>query len=127
MKYHRSFPLAVLLLTALAVTSEVRADDDDWGWGHHHHHHHHHHHPHHHGWWGPRYVPVPAYYPPAPPVVYREIPRYRPYRSRMGETLPLVAGGVLGGVIANEIGYGNPAAVIGGSVLGSVLGHEIAH
>lgn len=65
--------------------------------------------------------------------MYREGPAYRgyrhhgSYRREASETLPMVAGGILGGIVGNEAGYGNPAAIIGGSVLGSVLGHEVAH
>jgi outer membrane lipoprotein SlyB len=56
--------------------------------------------------------------------VYRD--RYYRPQGHGSATLPIVAGGILGGIVGNEAGYGNPAAIIGGSVLGSVLGHEIA-
>lgn len=72
--------------------------------------------------------PRPVYY--APPVVYPHGPvygdRYDRAHSRGSATWPIVAGGIIGGIVGNETGYGNPAAIIGGSVLGSVLGHEIA-
>lgn len=121
--------LAIALLTSLVMSPALHADDWHHG-GHHHHHHHHHHHGHYYG-------PPPVYYVPARPVYV--VPRYRPApvygwrgeyprpRSYGSGTLPLVAGGILGGVVGNEAGYGNPAAIIGGSVLGSVIGHEIGH
>ncbi len=89
-------------------------------------------HPHHHHgpppWAQGYYAPPPAYYqaPPPPPVMYREAPAYREPHGRISELVPMAAGGIIGGVVGDQAGYGNPAAVIGGSVLGTVLGHEIA-
>ena len=125
---------AIALVAGLASTPMAHADRD-WHWGHHGHHHHHHHghhHHHHHRHWGyypprPVYYPAPvapAYYPP--PAMYREIPVYRPPHGGLSEIIPMAAGGIIGGVVGDQAGYGNPAAVITGSVLGSVLGHEIA-
>lgn len=115
------------------------------GWGHHDHggwrHHDHGHHDHweRHDYYRPPRVIVhsyaPAYYAPPPaPVYYAPVapayyapppPRPAYYRNSAGNVLPIVAGGVLGGLVGNELGYGSPGAVIAGSVAGSVIGNEI--
>jgi hypothetical protein len=94
----------------------------------------HHHHGHHRHWGAPAYymappvvvrpyVPAPVYYAPPPPVYYRAPAVAVPGRG----VLPIVAGGVVGGLVGNQLGYGDPGAIIAGSVAGSVIGHEIAH
>jgi hypothetical protein len=124
------------------------------GWEHHDHGHHggweHHDHGRHGGWghndhwehrdyYRPRVVvqsyapayyappPAPVYYAPVAPAYYAPPPPPRPayYRNSAGNVLPIVAGGVLGGLVGNELGYGSPGAVIAGSVAGSVIGNEI--
>jgi hypothetical protein len=130
MNMKRSIAATVLAtLAGLAAVSPARAD----GWEHHHGHGHGHHHhgPH---WAHEHYYPKPAYYGPPPvvhhyhppQVVYREAPAYQPPHRGISEIVPLAAGGIIGGVVGDQAGQGNPAAIIGGSVLGSVLGHEIA-
>ncbi len=133
MKRRRTF-MTVAAFVAAVTFSAAQADDHRHG---HHHHGHHHGHGHHHAWHhGPPHgfrghhfhAPRPHYYGPAP-LAYRQ-PAHRWYRDDRplgggSATLAIAAGGVLGGIVGNEAGYGNPAAIIGGSVLGSVLGHEI--
>jgi len=63
-----------------------------------------------------------------PRVVYHDdYPAYRRHGSGLAGTLPIVAGGVLGGVVGEQVGAGNHGAIIAGSVAGAVLGHEISH
>jgi hypothetical protein len=38
--------------------------------------------------------------------------------------VPIIAGGILGGVIGREIGHGDDGAVIAGTIVGAVIGHE---
>lgn len=102
----------------------VHAQHGHFGW-------HGHHHGHDQGYRRPRHgIPVyPLYVPP--PVLYRPAPIYGrrgdycPPRRHEHSSLPLIAGGIMGGVVGNEVGYGHPAAIIGGSVIGSVIGHEL--
>ncbi|BBL75517.1 glycine zipper 2TM domain-containing protein [Methylomagnum ishizawai] len=135
--------IVLATLAVLATAPTAHADGEGWRWEHEPHHHHHHHH-HHHGWGRAYYPPPPAYYPPppvvveryyAPPpprVIYREVPVYRQpmayprHHGRVSETVPMVAGGILGGAIGNQMGRGDPVATIGGAVLGTVIGHEAA-
>ncbi|MGX2040705.1 hypothetical protein ACWJKU_11325 [Methylocaldum sp. MU1018] len=130
--------IALSAIVLLAFGSGVRADS--WGHGHRHGHHHHGHH--HHDHYAPRviehyYEPAPYYYRQprvvhrhyyqAPRVIYRdEYPVYRRHGGLSG-ALPIVAGGVLGGMVGEQAGYGNHGAIIAGSVAGAVLGHEIGH
>jgi uncharacterized protein YcfJ len=78
------------------------------------------------------YEPAPRYYG-GPRVVHRHIhhyddyPVYRRHGGGLSETIPIVAGGVLGGMVGEQVGYGNHGAIIAGSVAGAVLGHEISH
>jgi hypothetical protein len=124
---------ALALLIAAGMVLAAPAEAHGWehkhhwhGHGYSHHHHHHHHGPH----WARGYYYAPP--PPPPRVIYREVPvypqapAYRPPHRRISEIVPMAAGGIIGGVVGDQAGYGNPAAIIGGSVLGSVLGHEIA-
>jgi hypothetical protein len=71
------------------------------------------------------HAPAPRYYRP-PRVVYHDYyPSYYGRGSGLAGTLPIVAGGVLGGLVGEQVGYGNHGAIIAGSVAGAVLGHEI--
>jgi len=141
--------IVLATLAVLAIAPTAHADGDGWRWEHEHHHHHHGgYRP---GWgpggWGRAYYPPPPVYyrpppviveryyappPPPPRVIYREVPVYRQpmayprHHGRASETVPMVAGGILGGAIGNQAGRGDPVATIGGAVLGTVIGHEVA-
>jgi outer membrane lipoprotein SlyB len=60
-------------------------------------------------------------------VYHNHYPAYYGRGSGLAGALPIVAGGVLGGLVGEQVGYGNHGAIIAGSVAGAVLGHEIAH
>ena len=75
-----------------------------------------------HGHHHPVYVqPVPVYVHPVP--VY-ERPRhcYRTTVVRHGRSsAPIVAGGVIGGMIGNDIGHGRRGPTIAGTVIGALV------
>ena len=124
-------------LAALFCVSGAHADGHR-GWGHQHRHHHGH--PYGRGGYvermiyeRPLYIHEHHYRPPRVVHHYYEVPvvyerRYPIYHDhRLSGALPIIAGGVLGGVLGEQLGYGNHGAIIGGSVLGSVLGAEMSH
>lgn len=103
---------------------------------------------------GPRYYqPRPRYNRHVHNHYYRDYPRggyydgggyggggygYRPYGyddhrpygydgyRRGHSVLPLLFGGVIGGVLGNQLGYGDPLYTGVGAVAGSALGHEFS-
>jgi len=48
---------------------------------------------------------------------------YRPHHS----LLPVFAGGLIGGVIANDLSYGDPVITGTGIIVGTIIGHEMGH
>jgi hypothetical protein len=60
------------------------------------------------------------YYEPAPRG-YRES-----YPDRRDSSpVPIIAGSVIGGVMGNELGRGNPGDTAVGAVIGTIIGYEI--
>ncbi|MGH8581817.1 MAG: hypothetical protein ACREWG_03330 [Gammaproteobacteria bacterium] len=107
----------------------------------------------HHYYGGPRYYPPqPRYTREVHNYYYGDYPRggyygggygyrpydygYRPYGygydrggygyDRRHSVLPVLFGGVIGGVLGNQLGYGDPLYTGVGAVAGSVLGHELS-
>ena len=71
-----------------------------------------------------------AYHHPAPPVRYSQHYYHEKvrYRSRHHDSpLPIIAGGIVGGVIGSELGHGDPVTTSMGTIIGSVAGHSIGH
>jgi len=93
---------------------------------------------------GRNVVVVKKVYYPAPAARYRHeyhdrghhYGYYRPYpaaphyyyQSGYGPVglVPIIAGGVIGGVIGNSVGQGEPVPIVAGTIIGSVIGHEVA-
>jgi len=48
-------------------------------------------------------------------------------RGRHDRTLPIIAGGVIGGLIGSDLGQGDPGAATRGLIVGSVLGYALTH
>ena len=46
---------------------------------------------------------------------------------RSKSALPIVAGGLIGSVIANDASHGDPAATFGGAVFGALVGRALTH
>lgn len=59
------------------------------------------------------------YVAPAPRVTYRT-------HSHSNNVVPVIAGGIIGSSIANNVSHGDPAATLGGAIFGAVLGDAIA-
>lgn len=59
------------------------------------------------------------YVAPAPRVTYRT-------HSRSNNVVPVIAGGIIGSSIANNVSHGDPAATLGGAIFGAVIGDAIA-
>lgn len=45
---------------------------------------------------------------------------------RSGNALPVIAGGLIGSVIANDASHGDPGATFGGAIVGAIVGNAIA-
>jgi len=60
------------------------------------------------------------YYQPAPSAYRESYPEPRRYSP-----VPIIAGGVIGGVMGHELGRGNPGDTAVGSVIGTIIGYEI--
>jgi hypothetical protein len=66
------------------------------------------------------------------PVVYRPYygyggGDYGGYYRRGHSSLPIIFGGVLGGVLGHELSGGDPLLSATGAIAGGVLGHELDH
>lgn len=48
-------------------------------------------------------------------------------RHHSNNALPIVAGGLIGSVIANDASHGDPVATFGGAVIGALVGNAISH
>ena len=48
-------------------------------------------------------------------------------RGHSNSTLPVVAGGLIGSVIANDASHGDPVATFGGAVFGALVGRALSH
>ena len=48
------------------------------------------------------------------------------YRSHSNKVVPVIAGGIIGSSIANNVSHGDPAATLGGAIFGAVIGDAIA-
>jgi len=59
------------------------------------------------------------YVAPAPRVTYRT-------HSHSKNVVPVIAGGIIGSSIANNVSHGDPAATLGGAIFGAVIGDAIA-
>lgn len=46
------------------------------------------------------------------------------YRSN--KVVPVIAGGLIGSSIANNVSHGDPAATVGGAIFGAIIGNAIA-
>jgi len=57
--------------------------------------------------------------------LYRPHVRYRPHGVSHFDPLPVIGGGVLGGVVGNALGDGDPLATTTGLFIGSVVGYEL--
>lgn len=60
-----------------------------------------------------------------PPVVYYGRPVVIE-QHRHSRLVPIVAGGMLGGVLARELSHGDEAAIVAGTLFGAVLANEAA-
>jgi hypothetical protein len=124
----------VIALMTLSATSHA----DGW------HKHRHHHGGHYDHYYAPFPPPRPVYYQhhhyyqedhAYAPVVYRPYydgGHYRPYYGggyyrRGHSSLPILFGGVLGGVLGHELSGGDPLLTTTGAIAGGMLGHEIDH
>ncbi len=47
--------------------------------------------------------------------------------GRHDRTLPIIAGGVIGGLVGSDLGHGDPGAATRGLIVGSVLGYALSH
>ena len=56
---------------------------------------------------------------PAPRVTYRT-------HVQTHNAIPVIAGGIIGSSIANNVSHGDPAATIGGAIFGAVIGDAIS-
>lgn len=56
--------------------------------------------------------------------VSRVIVRDRHHRNN---ALPVIAGGLIGSSIANNVSHGDPVATVGGAVFGAIIGNAISH
>ncbi len=67
------------------------------------------------------------YFPPHRPHGHRYRPhvRYRTHGHGAVDPLPVIGGGVLGGVMGNALGGGDPLATTTGLFIGSVVGYEL--
>lgn len=50
---------------------------------------------------------------------------YSHHSGRHDSTLPIIAGGVIGGLVGSDLGHGDPGAATRGLVVGSVLGYAL--
>jgi hypothetical protein len=74
----------------------------------------------HRGWYKQKHHGDRDYYEPAPRG-YRES-----YPDRHASSpVPIIAGGVIGGVVGHELGRGNPGDTAVGAVIGTIIGYEI--
>lgn len=125
----------VIAVALMALSATSYADDDDDGWRKHRQRHHRGHHD---RYYYPPPPPRPVYHQhhhyyredhaPAP-VVYRPYYGYGggDYGGRYHSSLPIIFGGVLGGVLGHELSGGDPLLSTTGAIAGGVLGHELDH
>lgn len=59
------------------------------------------------------------YVAPVPRVTYRS-------HSHHNNVVPVIAGGIIGSSIANNVSHGDPAATLGGAIFGAVIGDAMA-
>ena len=127
----RTTMITAALLSAL-LTSQVLADDDDDD-DRHERHDRRHHHEHGHTRTEVVYAKV-IYVEPIYRVVHRTRPRRECYSTESysgghDSATGLVLGGVLGGVIGQNLSHGHnsDAAVLAGALLGATIGHDVGH
>ena len=91
---------------------------------------------------GPRYVEKHFYHHTRPPRRvekhvyhhYDHAPRHhvvkkviiRDRHHHHGNALPVIAGGIIGSAIGNEVGYGDPLTTISGAVVGAMVGDVLS-
>lgn len=54
-------------------------------------------------------------------------PHHVTYVGHSNNAVPVIAGGLIGSSIANNVSHGDPAATVGGAIFGAIIGNAIAH